>query len=492
MVEPGRNRIDAQVAVATARARAQPPEPSAPESQPRKGPRRFLLRLLKRVLQPLLSRLRRYFVEPLRQEMLVWHNEDRAHASEQFLKLQRQIDDACGAIRAAQQSERDEMRIIYTGLVDHIHAAASASSREFEDARAGVDAALAHLDATQKRLVEILENPGQRHAFALEHGNKEAPGQLQAPPAGQAPVLQDTIAQLQAQFSAQMQALQNASMQLARVENYAFASARRVALPCGDGEMLVKTEAGYILCSDSDLSVLSTLVDTGDLERGTRLLIESLLRPGDVFVDVGANIGMHTLAAGRAMAGQGTMIAFEPFGPTCRLLEKSVWINGFGPITRIHGCAVSDREDSVPLYLGASSGHHSLLALNHAAASDQVQVRTVRLDDVIEPQLGVSLLKIDAEGAELEVLAGAAATIHGNPDIAIIAEFGPSHLHRSGQLATAWLAAFEAFGFEYRAIDPSSGALVRCSLDELQALDSTNLFFARPGSAAWTKVKESV
>jgi FkbM family methyltransferase len=484
MVEPGRNRIDAQVAVATARARAQPPEPSAPESQPRKGPRRFLLRLLKRVLQPLLSRLRRYFVEPLRQEMLVWHNEDRAHAGEQFLKLQRQIDDACGAIRAAQQSERDEMRIIYTGLVDHIHAAASAYSREFADARAGVDAALVHLEATQKRLVEILEDPGQRHAFAL--------GQLEGHPAGQAHVLQDTIAQLQGQFSAQMQALQNASMQLTRVENYAFASARRVAVPCGDGEMLVKTEAGYILCSDSDLSVLSTLVDTGDLERGTRLLIESLLRPGDVFVDVGANIGMHTLAAGRAMAGQGTMIAFEPFGPTCRLLEKSVWINGFGPITRIHGCAVSDREDAVPLYLGASSGHHSLIALNHAAASDQVQVRTVRLDDVIEPQLNVSLLKIDAEGAELEVLAGAAATIHGNPDIAVIAEFGPSHLHRSGQLATAWLAAFEAFGFEYRAIDPSSGALVRRSLDELQALDSTNLFFARPGSAAWTKVKERV
>jgi hypothetical protein len=121
---------------------------------------------------------------------------------------------------------------------------------------------------------------------------------------------------------------------------------------------------------------------------------------------------------------------------------------------------------------------------------DRVEVRTVRLDDVVEPDLCVTLLKIDAEGAELDVLSGAAATVGNSPDIVLIVEYGPSHLRARSLDGAAWLAAFEAFGFEYRAIDPVTGTLTRRSLAELEAEQSTNLFFARPASTAWKHVKE--
>ncbi len=457
MTDPGRSRFDAQVALATSQTRADAAVPPSPRWRKAAG---AMLGLVKPVARPILLRLRSYLNEPLRQEMLELHEHTSQESRLHLEQLQRHID-----------AGRDEMRVMYTSLLDQIN--------------------VGQLQAAQANALE------REAGAALQDEVRALHGQLEGTLASSAQRTADLHASLAAGLDGwraeQTLAAQLAGAQLARVENYSYASARRVALPCGGTDMLVKTEAGYIMCANTDLSVLSTLVETGDLERGTRLLIQSLLRPGDVFVDVGANIGMHTLAGGHAMAAQGTIIAFEPFEPTRRLLEKSLWMNGLGPITRLHGCAVSDHAGSHPLFLGQSSGHHSLFAHGgeDVPAQGQVEVRTVRLDDVVEAGLRVTLLKIDAEGAELAVLMGAAATLRNSPDIALIVEFGPSHLRATGQDGAAWLAAFEAFGFEHRAIDPASGALARCTLAGLEAEESTNLFFARPGSAAWTHVKET-
>lgn len=274
---------------------------------------------------------------------------------------------------------------------------------------------------------------------------------------------------------------------LDRIEQYGHAAARRVIIPCGPDEVLLKTEAGYVMCPMSDRSILACLADTGDLERGTRLLIQRALRPGDVFVDVGANLGIHTLAAATALQGEGKIIAFEPFETTCRMLEETVRINGYAPMTEIHQAAVSNSAGRQSLYLGKSSGHHSLYALDaiDAASVTAVDVVTLRLDDVIATDQPVNMIKIDAEGAELAVLDSAVATIGANPDIALIVEFGPSHLARNGQSASDWLARFAALGLEHRAIDPSSGTLACWDLARLEAIDSINLLFARPNAPVW-------
>jgi FkbM family methyltransferase len=275
-----------------------------------------------------------------------------------------------------------------------------------------------------------------------------------------------------------------------RIEQYGHATARRVIVNSGPDDVLMKTEAGYLLCPSTETAIVACLADNGDLERGTRLLIQRLLQPGDVYIDVGAHLGMHTLAAGAAMQAQGKIVAFEPFEATRIRLEKSVHLNGYGDITEIHQAAVSDRAGEQSLYLGNISGHHSLYALADADAafSAPATVRTVRLDEVIAPAAAVTLIKIDAEGAELEVLDSAAATIRANPEIALIVEFGPSHLLRRGQTAQQWLAAFAALGLEYRAVDPLSGVLEHWTVAQLETVHSINLFFARPDAQCWSKV----
>jgi FkbM family methyltransferase len=264
----------------------------------------------------------------------------------------------------------------------------------------------------------------------------------------------------------------------------------RIAISCGDGAILIKTEAGWVLCDANDYALIAYLMDVGELEVGTRLLIEKFLKPGDCFVDVGANIGMHTLAAARALKGQGKVVAFEPFGRTKQLLEQSVWMNGFSSLVDVYEAAISNEPGIKPLFLGKTCGHHSLFPLDGGqdTEKEKVEVKLLRLDDVISVAQRVDLLKIDAEGAELNVIESATSTIKRNDDIAIIVEFGPSHLQRIGIEPHQWFSVFEKLELEWKVINNDTGLLEKKDLAELISGYSVNLLFAKKGSKAWRRL----
>lgn len=279
---------------------------------------------------------------------------------------------------------------------------------------------------------------------------------------------------------------------LARVEILADASARRIALHAHGNSILMRSAVGYVLCADTDLAVLAGLLDTGELERGTRLLIERLLRPGDVFVDAGAHLGLLTLAAARAMGGRGRIFAFEPFPDTCEKLVRSVWLNGYSSIVKVHEMAVSDHEGRTTLFLGQVSGHHSIFPLGSAtnSAEPSAEVSVTTLDAALPAVQDVTLLKIDVEGAEINVLNGARTLLANNRDMAIIVECGPQHLARTGYTVERWLEVFRTHGLIYRAINAESGMLEDVSATQLAASESVNLLFGHPESSVWTKLDE--
>lgn len=283
--------------------------------------------------------------------------------------------------------------------------------------------------------------------------------------------------------------LEQMASYLEQIETYGLAAARRTAVNLGDGRIMVRSSVGYVMCSARDPVLVACLLDTGELEIGTRLLIERIVRPGMTFIDIGANIGLHTLAAARAMRGVGKVVAFEPFGPTRSLLEESIFINGFSGLVEIHEAAVSSRSGVGQLHLGKSSGHHSLypLAAGVSAGHKVVDVVLLRLADVVPLSERIDLIKIDVEGAELEVLEGATPFIENNPDIALIVEFGSSHLARTGSSVAEWFGAFSSLGLIYKAIDPFTGALNILTSEQLTELESTNLLFARPDSSVWVR-----
>jgi FkbM family methyltransferase len=159
------------------------------------------------------------------------------------------------------------------------------------------------------------------------------------------------------------------------------------------------------------------------------------------------------------------------------LLRETVWMNGLEPLCELHGAAVSARAGETTLFLGRTSGHHSLFPLPDETGA--VTVQLVTLDDVIGHTERVDVIKIDAEGAELDVIHGAGKLLASNPSVSLIVEFGPAHLARTGDSIDRWLAQFTALGFDYQVINPRTGELETRTPAELAAEASVNLFMRR-------------
>ena len=87
--------------------------------------------------------------------------------------------------------------------------------------------------------------------------------------------------------------------------------ANRVLLPLDDDTVLVRSVVGYLYCSRNDHAVLTGLAESGEFEPGLRRLLERVLEPGMTFLDVGAHLGLHTLAAARRVGKGGRVFSLS-------------------------------------------------------------------------------------------------------------------------------------------------------------------------------------
>lgn len=183
------------------------------------------------------------------------------------------------------------------------------------------------------------------------------------------------------------------------------------------------------------------------------------LHSGDTFVDIGANIGVYTLHAARKVGPSGSVIAVEPSRDAAEILRRNVTQNRFSEQVRIVQAAASHTAGR--LYLSGDTSRWNALQLSADPPGQDVQVVTV--DEVLDQasQRGpVSLLKMDAEGVEYDVLRGASGTISKHRP-AIVFE---STFQRTDDSAAAWLVDQN---YKVLRIDPLSGLL-----SDVQSSDS--------------------
>jgi len=176
---------------------------------------------------------------------------------------------------------------------------------------------------------------------------------------------------------------------------------------------------------------------------GTAWITRSLVRPGDVCVDAGANAGHYTFLLASIVGPTGRVYAFEPNPEFVRLMARSITLNGFQDrIEIIQAALSSSAAEGVEFHVSdqlSNSGTSSLV--DHGffiAGSHSIRVRTMTLDGLME-RVGLKrlrLAKIDVERAEDAVLRGASKLLASDRIDYLIVE-----MHRGGEAEALLIGA---------------------------------------------------
>ena len=150
----------------------------------------------------------------------------------------------------------------------------------------------------------------------------------------------------------------------------------------------------------------------GEYEHAESSVVRALLRRGDFAIDVGANLGWYSILMSASVRPNGAVWAFEPVADTRELLEANLALNA-DHLVEVRAAALASAAGTIEVHTfrGLPHGHASISRLGRDDfTSHEVCAETLdRLLDRAELQPPV-LVKLDAEGAELEILRGASRT----------------------------------------------------------------------------------
>jgi FkbM family methyltransferase len=258
----------------------------------------------------------------------------------------------------------------------------------------------------------------------------------------------------------------------------------RGPLAIDEATSAIRIAEGYVSVPRTDTALLLMLSDApvGGLEPGTRKVLLRVLAPGMTAIDVGANVGLLTLPMARKVGSRGRVYAFEPTPTTFQHLVQTIAFNEIGDIVMAQQLAIGARAERRKLFLHKVSGHNTFYEPDNAAG-EAVEVEVSSLDVVIPRDAPVNLVKIDVEGAELDVLSGMARIVRDNLDIIVVAEFGLSHLRRTNVSPEQWFDAFGKFGLNSYAIDELTGKCRPINYRDVMNTISVNIAFARSSEA---------
>lgn len=209
------------------------------------------------------------------------------------------------------------------------------------------------------------------------------------------------------------------------------------------GEVKVDWIAGKKLIARRRMTGATGNIYCGLHEYRDMLFVLHALRPGDLFVDVGANIGSYTLLAS-GVCGSAS-IAIEPDAGTAKDLVRNIEANGLQDLVDVQITAVGDKAGAIAFTLGQDT-------MNKVASPGDTDVQMVniaRLDDLLQGRSPV-IIKLDIEGYETFAMRGAVETLAKPSLLAILLETVDSET----------LAILEGHGFESLSYDPWSRRLV--------------------------------
>jgi FkbM family methyltransferase len=253
----------------------------------------------------------------------------------------------------------------------------------------------------------------------------------------------------------------------------------------GDNRALALTHRGDMIYLDTrDIGMTPHIALHGTWEDEVEAALTQLVKPRQRVIEVGANMGYHTVAMARAIGPGGDLHAVEANPQALELLRATLTVNGLNEVVTVHPVAALDKPGEVefaadPHHIGSGHWAWSAGAENY---STRFTVPAVTLDALLLDRLGrVDLLRMDAEGSEPQVLRGAEQLIANSPNLRIVTEWSPGMMVVRTDIAAlvAWL---ESMGFRFWRIG-RLGRLDPVPARHLVALSHCDLVMSRQDPA---------
>jgi FkbM family methyltransferase len=262
--------------------------------------------------------------------------------------------------------------------------------------------------------------------------------------------------------------------------------------PCGDAHRLV-----YAFDRASPVQhAMHTMIGTGAFyEPETTILLASVLKPGDTFVDVGAHVGYFSVLAAALVGASGQVVSFEPEPGNYAQLIEHIRLNSFTQVLPIH-CAAGATEGVFALHCNADNdGGHALWDVRHHPYNDRSRaaprahaVFVTTLDRVLGNVAPgrIKAIKVDVEGGEHAVLRGARLTLEKHQVPFVIAEVNRTGLEQMGTSQAGLRAFMTMLGYDCWLLQTAEPQLVPVDAgSEVVTTDGDgvfNLLFRRPGA----------
>ncbi len=226
-----------------------------------------------------------------------------------------------------------------------------------------------------------------------------------------------------------------------------------------------------------------------DFDRHERAIIDGIVRPGSIVLDIGANIGLYTCLFAHKAGPSGQVMAFEPEPGVFNLLKRNVGLNDFGDRVQLFNIALSDRRGTADFNVFPEAGSvYNSLGNTEAyglTSCSTISVPTDTLDRVLTdaglPE--VSLIKIDAEGAESLVIEGAGDVLSRADRTVVVAELNEEAASACSSSIERTIDLMQRHGFVPYKLS-RSGELKHLETNDIEAMKNKldpmiNVFFSK-------------
>lgn len=241
-------------------------------------------------------------------------------------------------------------------------------------------------------------------------------------------------------------------------------------LPAPGSERTARLRDGRLLRLDLGDRTQRTMY-LGLFEPEETKLVREILRPGDLFVDVGAHVGWFTTLAARRVGESGRVVACEPFPANAARLRQNIADGDYTNVDFI-GQALGSTAGVLELSAGADSGGVTAVEWS---TSGRISVPMTTLDDVTAGLGDIALLKVDVEGWEAHVLRGAVQALSRTRRVLI--EINRPALLKVGSSREELMSLLKRAGFV--TFEPVS----ETGLRRLRRSEVSNLLVTRPSAA---------